>query len=45
MSNNETRSAVVTGAGSGLGFATAKMLKEEGWTVFGPRLLNISTVL
>lgn len=31
----ETRSAVVTGAGSGLGFATAKMLKEQGWTVFG----------
>lgn len=24
---NETRSAVVTGAGSGLGFANAKMLK------------------
>lgn len=32
---NETRSAVVTGAGSGLGFATAKMLKQQGWTVFG----------
>ena len=31
----ETRSALVTGAGSGLGFATAKMLKEQGWTVFG----------
>lgn len=35
MSKNETRSAVVTGAGSGLGFATAKLLKSEGWTVFG----------
>lgn len=35
MNNQETRSAVVTGAGSGLGFATAKMLKQEGWTVFG----------
>lgn len=31
----ENRSAVVTGAGSGLGFATAKLLKENGWTVFG----------
>ena len=31
----ETRSAVVTGAGSGLGFATAKLLKKEGWTVYG----------
>lgn len=30
MSKNETRSAVVTGAGSGLGFATAKLLKSEG---------------
>lgn len=35
MSKKETRSAVVTGAGSGLGFATAKLLKKEGWTVFG----------
>lgn len=31
----ETRSALVTGAGSGLGFATAKMLKEQGWKVYG----------
>lgn len=31
----ETRSAVVTGAGSGLGFATAKLLKKKGWKVFG----------
>lgn len=31
----ETRSAVVTGAGTGLGFATAKMLKEQGWKVYG----------
>ena len=31
----ETRSAMVTGAGTGLGFATAKMLKEQGWTVYG----------
>ena len=35
MSKKETRTAVVTGAGSGLGFATAKLLKKEGWTVFG----------
>ncbi len=26
----EARSALVTGAGTGLGFATAKMLKEQG---------------
>lgn len=31
----ETRSAVVTGAGSGLGLATAKRLKKSGWKVFG----------
>lgn len=31
----ETRSAIVTGAGTGLGFATAKMLKEQGWKVYG----------
>ncbi len=31
----ENRSAVVTGAGSGLGFATAKRLKAKGWKVFG----------
>ena len=35
MNKKENRSAVVTGAGSGLGFATAKLLKEKGWTVFG----------
>ena len=26
---------MVTGAGTGLGFATAKMLKEQGWKVYG----------
>jgi NAD(P)-dependent dehydrogenase (short-subunit alcohol dehydrogenase family) len=31
----QSRSAVVTGAGTGLGFATAKMLKENGWVVYG----------
>lgn len=30
----ENRSALVTGAGTGLGFATAKMLKNLGWTVY-----------
>lgn len=32
---NEQKTALVTGAGTGLGFATAKMLSEEGWRVFG----------
>jgi len=27
--------ALVTGAGTGLGFATAKMLSEKGWKVYG----------
>lgn len=32
---NETgKTALVTGAGSGLGFATAKMLSEMGWKVY-----------
>ncbi len=31
----ENRIAVVTGAGTGLGFATAKLLKENGWKVYG----------
>lgn len=31
----EKRTAVVTGAGAGLGFATAKLLCEEGWEVYG----------
>lgn len=31
----QKKCAVVTGAGSGLGFATAKMLKEQGWNVIG----------
>jgi len=31
----EKRSVLVTGAGSGLGFATAMMLKQQGWNVFG----------
>ncbi|MFA7385297.1 MAG: SDR family oxidoreductase [Bacilli bacterium] len=37
------RSALVTGAGSGLGFATAKMLKEEGWIVYGSHIKGQST--
>lgn len=32
---NEQRTVLVTGAGTGLGFATAKMLSEEGWKVLG----------
>lgn len=32
---NEQRTALVTGAGTGLGFATAKMLVEKNWKVFG----------
>lgn len=32
------RSVVVTGAATGLGFATAKMLKEQGWRVYGTYL-------
>ena len=31
----EKRTAVVTGAGAGLGFATATLLCEEGWEVYG----------
>jgi len=31
----EGKTALVTGAGTGLGFATAKMLSEKGWQVFG----------
>ena len=31
----ESKSVIVTGAGSGLGFATAKLLKAKGWKVFG----------
>jgi NAD(P)-dependent dehydrogenase (short-subunit alcohol dehydrogenase family) len=33
--NTEQKAALVTGAGTGLGFATAKMLSENGWQVFG----------
>lgn len=33
--NTEQKTALVTGAGTGLGFATAKMLSENGWRVFG----------
>jgi len=32
---NKQKTVLVTGAGTGLGFATAKMLVEEGWQVFG----------
>lgn len=31
----QQRTVLVSGAGTGLGFATAKMLAEKGWTVFG----------
>lgn len=33
--NNQQNTVLVTGAGTGLGFATAKMLAEKGWIVFG----------
>jgi NAD(P)-dependent dehydrogenase (short-subunit alcohol dehydrogenase family) len=33
--NTEQKTALVTGAGTGLGFATAKLLSENGWQVFG----------
>ena len=33
--NNPAKNVLVTGAGSGLGQATAKMLKKDGWNVFG----------
>ena len=29
------KNVLVTGSGTGLGFATAKMLKQQGWNVFG----------
>jgi NAD(P)-dependent dehydrogenase (short-subunit alcohol dehydrogenase family) len=32
---SQQKSVLVTGAGTGLGFATAKMLAEKGWIVFG----------
>lgn len=32
---NIQKTALVTGAGTGLGFATSKMLSAEGWKVFG----------
>lgn len=32
---NQQKTVLVTGAGTGLGFATAKMLAEKGWIVFG----------
>ena len=35
MEMADKRYAVVTGAGSGLGHATAKMMSENGWEVFG----------
>lgn len=31
----QQRTVLVSGAGTGLGFATAKMLAEKGWMVFG----------
>jgi NAD(P)-dependent dehydrogenase (short-subunit alcohol dehydrogenase family) len=31
----EQKAALVTGAGTGLGFATAKILSENGWLLFG----------
>lgn len=33
--NDDGRIALVTGAGTGLGFITAKMLSERGWKVYG----------
>ncbi len=32
---NQQKTVLVTGTGTGLGFATAKMLAEKGWKVFG----------
>jgi len=34
--------ALVTGAVTGLGFATIKLLSEDGWTVFGTKMASQS---
>jgi NAD(P)-dependent dehydrogenase (short-subunit alcohol dehydrogenase family) len=36
------RYAVVTGAGTGLGFVTAKLMASKGWEVYGTHLLSQS---
>jgi len=33
--HSSQKTALVTGAGTGLGFATARMLMDEGWKVYG----------